>query len=94
MRKIAVLLVLCLFAGQQAFAGDEDAQKDGGSQKKGESTFKKVGEAAGKGIEKGAEAAGRGIKKGGRAAGRGVEKAANWVERKLGNKGGKKEGGN
>jgi hypothetical protein len=86
MRKAVILLLLALMAGQHALAGDE------GSEKNGEGTFKKAGEAAGRGIEKGAEAAGRGIKKGGRAAGKGVEKAGAWVQKKLGNGGGKKEG--
>jgi hypothetical protein len=85
MRKAAMVLMVCLMAGQQALAGDE------GSAKKSEGTVEKVGEEAGHGITKGAEAAGRGIRKGGEAAGQGIEKAAGWLERKLGKGGGKKD---
>ncbi len=87
MRKAAILLLACLMAGQHALAGDEGSGK-------GEGTVKKAGDAAGRGIERGAEAAGRGIKKGGQAAGKGISKAGAWVQKKLGGGGGggKKEG--
>ena len=77
LRKIAILLLMGLMAGQTVLAGDDStANKAGKGVKKG-------GKAAERGIEKGAEAAGKGLRKGADATGRGLRKAGAWLEKKL-----------
>ena len=76
MKKIFMLLLLCLFIGQPALAEEGVAKKVGGSIKKG-------GEAAGNGIEKGIEATKKGLKKGAAATGKGLETAGQWIEKKV-----------
>jgi len=77
MKKIVMLLLLSLFAGQQAVAEEESVAKKAG---KG---IEKGGEAAGRGIEKGVDATGKGLKKGAEATGRGLEKAGKWIDKKV-----------
>ena len=77
MRKVIVLLLLGLFAGQPALAEEESVAKKVGD------SIKKGGEAAGHGIEKGIEATESGLKKGAAATGKGLEKTGQWIEKKV-----------
>jgi hypothetical protein len=84
MKKSCVLsLLLSAFLIQDVSAEEKSVpQRMGDSVKKG-------GEAAGRGIEKGAEVVGHGLKKGGEATVKGVKHAEGWVGKKM-EKGGEK----
>jgi hypothetical protein len=75
MKKIAVLLV-ALLAGGTTFADDSLVDRAGNGIKKG-------GNAAARGIDKGASKVEPAIKRGGNAAARGVKKGGKWVGRGL-----------
>ena len=82
MKKMVALLmtlgfvVLGLLAGRTAFAEDSLVDRAGNGIKKG-------GEAAARGINKGAKVVEPAIKKGGKAAVKGIKTGADWVSRKL-----------
>jgi hypothetical protein len=85
MKKSSVsVLLLSAFLMQSVFAEEERSVP----QRMGD-TVKKGGEAAGRGIEKGAKAVGHGLKKGGEATVKGVKHAEGWVGKKM-EKGGEK----
>jgi hypothetical protein len=75
MKQMAVLLV-ALLAGGSALADDSLVDRTGKGIKRG-------GEAAGRGIDKGAKKIEPAIRRGGKAAAKGVKKGGKWVGRGL-----------
>ena len=82
-KSLVLMLVLGVFLVGKVSAADENAASDGSAKK--ESTLTRIEE----GVKKGGEAAGRGIEKGAKATVKGVKKAGNWVGKKM-EKGGEK----